>query len=348
MISSLLKAAGAVLLVATLVLAGGAHETLAMLERPISQSMPAGDLPQPAFEVPPGMGFGQLAGAFFERGYIERPQALRVWGRLSGNAVRIKAGEYRVLPHDSPRRLLARIVRGDTIRYSVTLVEGWTFAQMRKALAAATPMRSELTGLSDDDIMARLGRAGEHPEGWFFPDTYHYHRGDSDLDILRRAHRNMVRRLDAAWAGRAPDLPYTSPYEALIMASIVERESGVAHERPSVAGVFVRRLQRGMLLQTDPTVIYGMGERYDGNIRRRDLREDTPYNTYVHKGLTPTPIANPGAGAIEAALHPAPGTALYFVARADGTGEHTFSDTYEQHKKAVAVYLRNLRKSRGS
>ncbi|MBT6277913.1 MAG: endolytic transglycosylase MltG, partial [Chromatiales bacterium] len=182
----------------------------------------------------------------------------------------------------------------------------------------------------------RLGFPAQHPEGRFFPDTYHFSSGQTDLSVLANAHSAMRQYLDAAWLHRAPQLPYESPDEALIMASIVEKETGAAHERPAIAGVFVRRLRKNMRLQTDPTVIYGLGERFDGNLRRRDLREDTPYNTYVHKGLPPTPIANPGGAAVDAALHPLKGTALYFVAKGNGT--HKFSDTYAQHKRAVALY----------
>lgn len=311
------------------------------------QPLRVADDEEGVFEVRPGMHFGQVTAALAERGVLSDGHALQAHARLSGAAARLQAGEYALLPDERVIDLIERMVRGRTVQYAVTLVEGWNFRQIRAALASAPRLRHELSGLSDAEVMGRLGRAGEHPEGRFFPDTYLYGRAQSDLDILRRAHQTMSEYLRRAWQTRAADLPYASPYEALIMASIIERETGVPEERAQIAGVFVRRLRQGMKLQTDPTVIYGMGERYDGNIRRSDLREDTPYNTYVHAGLTPTPIASPGAAAIDAALHPAPGTALYFVARGDGSGAHQFSDTYAEHQRAVQVYLQRLRAGSG-
>jgi UPF0755 protein len=231
--------------------------------------------------------------------------------------------------------VLERLVSGKTIQYPVTLVEGWTFRQAVDHIAE-DPRYGDLLGKSDADLMAALGRGGEHPEGRFFPDTYAFPRAATGLDVLRRALERMDQVLAEEWAARAPDLPIDSPYEALILASIVEKETGLAEERPAIAGVFTRRLQKGMRLQTDPTVIYGMGERFDGDIRRADLREATPYNTYVITGLPPTPIALPGRAAIHAALNPEPGEALYFVARGDGG--HVFSATLEEHNAAVRKY----------
>jgi UPF0755 protein len=267
-----------------------------------------------------------------------------VWfARLTGQAAQIKAGEYAIPAGDTIPALLQRLVRGVTVHYSITFVEGWTFKQMRAALAKERRLKQLTAGLNDAELMARLERVDQHPEGRFFPDTYVFTRGQSDLDVLRRSLVSMDKTLAEAWAARVPKLPYESAYDALIMASIVEKETGAAEERARIAGVFVRRLRKNMKLQTDPTVIYGMGERYDGDIRRKDLSEDTPYNTYVHKGLTPTPIANPGAAAIRAAVNPQPGTALFFVARGDGTGTHDFSDTYAEHKRAVKRYLQRRR-----
>lgn len=253
-------------------------------------------------------------------------------------AGRIKVGEYALEPGMSPRTLLQRMREGRVIRYRFTLVEGWNFRQLRAALDAAEPLRHETTGMDDAAVMAAIGKPGQHPEGRFLPETYLYQRGDSDLDLLRRAHAAMEQALAEAWEARAPDLPLQSPEEALILASIVEKETGQAHERPQIAGVFTRRLRKGMLLQTDPTVIYGLGSAFDGNLRKRDLLADTPYNTYTRPGLPPTPIAMPGRAALQAAVNPAPGDALYFVSRNDGS--HVFSATYAEHAAAVDCYQR--------
>ena len=207
---------------------------------------------------------------------------------------------------------------------------------MMEAVRHHPKIQQTLEGLSDAEIMDRLGHPDENPEGRFFPDTYHFPRGTTDVVFLQRAYATMARRLDEAWRQRAPDLPLKTPYQALILASIIEKETGLPEERPAIAGVFIRRLRKGMRLQTDPTVIYGLGESCDGELRRRDLRRDTPYNTYVHKGLTPTPIALPGAGSLRAAVNPAPGDALYFVAT--GNGGHVFSNTLKEHNRAVRKY----------
>jgi UPF0755 protein len=222
------------------------------------------------------------------------------------------------------------------LQHDFTIVDGWTFRELREALARADKLKHPGAGLDDAMLMQRLGLPGELPEGRFLPETYAYVKGDSDLDILKRAHAAMEKTLAALWPQRDPDLPLASPYEALILASIVEKETGRADERAQIAGVFVRRLRYHMLLQTDPSVIYGMGASYDGNIRKRDLTTDTPYNTYTRAGLPPTPIALPGKPAIEAALHPAPGDALYFVARGDG--RHVFASSLAEHNRNVACY----------
>ncbi|ROR32629.1 endolytic transglycosylase MltG [Inmirania thermothiophila] len=306
------------------------------LDRPLA--VPPAGL---TLEVAPGESLRSLARRLAADGVLHRPLYLVAHARLEGVATRIQAGEYQIPAGETPRTLLARLVAGRVVQHRLTLVEGWTFAQVRAALEAEPALRQTLRGLPDAEVMARLGRPGEHPEGRFFPDTYQFPRGGTDLDLLRRAYEAMARHLAREWAGRAPGLPLETPYQALILASIVEKETGVAAERPLIAGVFIRRLQRGMRLQSDPTVIYGLGAAFDGNLRRADLRRDTPYNTYTRAGLPPTPIAMPGLDAIRAVLHPAPGDALYFVARGDGT--HVFSATLAEHRRAVARYQRGGR-----
>ncbi len=299
-----------------------------------------------SIEVRRGSSVAGVARDLQQLSLLDDPRPMVWFARLSGQANKIQAGEYALRRGDTVPALLARMVRGETLQYSITFVEGWSFKQIRAALAGEERLVHTTAELSDAQVMQRLGRDGDHPEGRFFPDTYVFARGQSDLEVLRRSLQSMDDVLADAWAKRASDLPYQSAYEALIMASIVEKETGAAEERARIAGVFVRRLRKDMKLQTDPTVIYGMGDRFDGDIRRKDLREDTPYNTYVHKGLTPTPIASPGRAAILAAVNPLPGTALYFVARGDGTGRHDFSDTYAEHKRAVQRYLARLRKKK--
>ena len=251
-------------------------------------------------------------------------------------AGKLHAGEYATPVGITPRQLLANMAAGRVMQRNFTIVDGWTFRDLLAALGKAAVLRHDTTGLDDAAIMQRIGAAGEQPEGRFLPETYAYVKGDSDLDILRRAHAAMQKALDDLWPGRDKDLPLATPYDALILASIVEKETGRADERAKIAGVFVRRLEDHMLLQTDPTVIYGMGESYQGKIHKVDLTTDTPYNTYTRPGLPPTPIALPGRPAIMAALHPAPGTALYFVARGDGT--HVFADTLAEQNRNVACY----------
>lgn len=295
------------------------------------------------FTVERGMSFGRVVDALEELEVLNDGWALKAHARLNQKAVRVQAGEYAIVEGMTPLTLLDTMLRGETVSYAVTLVEGKTFRQFLQILSQAKALETTLDGQTDAEIMAKLGFSDEHPEGRFMPNTYSYVAGATDFQILKRAYEAMTDYLGKAWETRAADLPYERPYDALIMASIIEKETGRADERPEIAGVFVRRLKIDMKLQTDPTVIYGMGDRYDGNIRRKDLREDTPYNTYVHKGLTPTPIANPGTAAIDAALHPASGTALYFVAKGDGSGGHAFSDTYPQHQQAIQAYLKRLR-----
>jgi UPF0755 protein len=288
------------------------------------------------YTVPGGSSLGAIAQDLEQAGMIGNARYLGWYGRYRGLANRIKAGEYRLTDAMTPDDLLALLVSGRSISYSLTLLEGWNIRQVRAAVAAHPVLQQTLGGVDDAELMTRLGRPDDHPEGRFFPDTYRFDRGTTDLDFLRRAMQMMDRELDAAWQARAEAIPLNSPYDALILASIIEKETGQADERPAIAGVFTRRLQKGMKLQTDPTVIYGMGERFDGNIRRKDLREDTPYNTYVHKGLPPTPICMPGREALRAAVNPAAGKTLYFVSRGDGS--HAFSATLKEHNAAVRKY----------
>ena len=263
---------------------------------------------------------------------------LQAWFRLSGQARLIKAGSYEIVPGTSPRQLLSMLVRGEETLKSVTLVEGWTFSQVLQALQKAEQLMPDTLALSPEMIMENLGKPGVHPEGRFFPDTYTYAKGSSDLAVLKRAARAMDRRLEAAWSLRSLETPLKSADEALILASIVEKETGKPSDRGQIGGVFTNRLRIGMPLQTDPTVIYGMGARFDGNLRKRDLQQDTPYNTYTRTGLPPTPIAMPGKAALLAAVQPAPTKALYFVSRGDGTSE--FSENLDGHNRAVDKYIR--------
>ena len=266
------------------------------------------------------------------------PLYWRVLAEQMHVAGRLHAGEYALEAGMTPRQLLGNMAAGKVLQRNFTIVDGWTFSELRKALAANDKLVQESVSLDDASIMQKIGAGGEAPEGRFLPETYAYVKGDSDLDILKRAHAAMATTLAKLWPGRAKDLPLGTPYEALILASIIEKETGLPAERAQIAGVFVRRLQDHMLLQTDPSVIYGMGARYDGNIRKSDLTTDTPYNTYTRAGLPPTPIALPGRAAIEAALHPAAGDALYFVARGDGG--HVFASSLAEHNRNVDCYQR--------
>ena len=261
---------------------------------------------------------------------------LRLYWRFNLEGQPLHSGEYRMTPGMTARDLIGLWQRGDVVQYSLTLVEGWNFRQVRSALAKHEKIEQTLDGLSDSDVMEKLGHPGVFPEGRFFPDTYRFVRGMTDAELLEKAYDRLDKVLAQEWAQRAPDLPYTEPYQALIMASLVEKETGVPQERGQIAGVFVRRMKIGMPLQTDPTVIYGLGERYNGKLTRAHLREPTPYNTYTIPGLPPTPIAMVGREAIYAALHPVSGTSLYFVAKGDGS--HTFSDDLDAHNNAVREF----------
>ena len=323
------RAVLALLLIAVLAAAG----VWQWLHRPLNLAAPSVEL-----SVEPGTNPAEVARAWVAAGVEADPKLLYQWFRLSGQAKQIRAGSYEVHAGITPYELLDKMVRGDQVLEQLRLIEGWNWRQVRAALAAAPALKSRTAALSDAEIMAALGEPGVAPEGRFFPDTYAYSRGVSDLTVLKRAHEAMKKRLAAAWRQRAAELPLKSPEEALVLASIVEKETGAPTDRSRVAAVFVNRLRAGMPLQTDPTVIYGLGEGFDGNLRKRDLLADTPFNTYTRGGLPPTPIAMPGAASLQAALHPAPVKALYFVSRGDGSSE--FSDDLAAHNRAVNKYIR--------
>jgi UPF0755 protein len=299
--------------------------------RPIPLHAPSVD-----FSIRPGSGLRQAAREAMEQGVELDVERFVILGRLLGRATSIKAGSYEILPGTTALALLDKLTAGDVTQSSIVFIEGWTFRDMRAALAQSPDVQHDSATLTDADIMQRIGAAGELPEGHFFPDTYLFARGASDIAVLRRAYRAMQRNLIGAWETRDRDLPYTTPYEALTLASIIEKETGQATDRNLVAGVFVNRLRQGMLLQTDPTVIYGLGQRYDGNLHKRDLNTDTPYNSYTRSGLPPTPIAMPGMASLLAATHPARTDMLYFVSRGDGSSQ--FSRTLAEHNRAVQTY----------
>ncbi|KJZ11318.1 BCR, YceG family protein [Halomonas sp. S2151] len=312
---------------------GAYHYWQTRLQAPITLDEPM------LYEVPPGAGFNRVVDDLEAQGVLADAWAFKLLTRVEPDRVpSLKVGEYSLEPGMSGMQVLDKLASAEVVTYSVTIPEGWTFQQMRAALAEAEKLAHASAEMSDDEIMTALGHEGEHPEGRFFPDTYTYHKGVEDLEILRQANQSMEALLEEVWADRAEGLPIDTPYEALIMASLIERETGAPEERRQIAGVFKRRLERGMRLQTDPTVIYGMGDRFEGNITRADLREATPYNTYVIDGLPPTPIALPGRAALEAAVDPQEGDTLYFVAKGDGT--HHFSRTLREHNNAVNRYIR--------
>jgi UPF0755 protein len=291
-----------------------------------------------AFTVLPGSGVGVASQQIAAAGVPINPFLFSLLARVTQKASRIKAGSYELKPGTSPRRLVDQLVRGEFAQESLTIIEGWTFKQMRLAIAGNKGLKHDTAELSDKDLMAKISTDYKAPEGLFFPDTYLFAKGTSDMNIYKQAHAMLITRLNAAWAKRDPSLPYANPYQALVMASIVEKETGQKSERAMIAGVFVNRLKLGMLLQTDPTVIYGMGDKYEGKIRKRDLESDTPYNTYTRAGLPPTPIALPGVQSLEAALGPAKTEALYFVSRGDGTSK--FSGNLSDHNRAVNQFQR--------
>jgi UPF0755 protein len=283
-----------------------------------------------------------LANQLIEKDLLENKYHLLIWGKLMRQETRLQAGEYIITPGMSLAELLDKMVDGDVVQHEIALIEGYTFRQILDVIQQSPVVTVKLADLSDEEIMKALGHEGEHPEGRFYPDTYYISRGVTDLELLGRSYDEMAAILQQEWQQREQGLPLKTPYEALILASIVEKESAIAEERPLIAGLFINRLRKKMRLQTDPTVIYGI-ENYDGNIRFRDLRKDTPYNTYTRHGLPPTPIALPGREAIHATLHPDKTEYLYFVAYGDGSGRHVFSTNLKDHEKAVDLYQRKKR-----
>jgi len=281
-----------------------------------------------------------------KNGILRLPKIFSGYGRITGLAERIQAGEYELQAGDTPGSLLDTLVDGRVKLYSITIVEGWTVSELLDALAKHPAVRRTLELNSPDDLSTVLDLGHPHPEGLFFPDTYHFPRGTSDVELLLQAHELLMTRLNEAWQGREPRIVLAKPYDGLILASIIERETALDQERPMIAGVFIRRLEQNMRLQTDPTVIYGLGKSFNGNLTRRHLKADTPYNTYVHKGLPPTPIALPGEHSLQAMAHPDEGDALYFVATGRSDGSHTFTATLEEHNAAVARYLAMLKQQR--
>lgn len=319
------------LLAALAAMVGGAAAW--WLGQPLQTSAPSLEL-----EIEPGTSPRGVAQAVVDAGVQTDARWLYYWFRLSGQDRQIRAGNYELNAGVTPRSLLQKLVRGEESLRAITFVEGWTFRQMRALMAKEEFLKHDTALMSETDIMAALGKPGMAAEGMFFPDTYTYAKGSSELAVLRRAQHAMERRLNEAWAQRSADTPLKSAYEALILASIVEKETGKASDRGQIAGVFSNRLRVGMRLQTDPSVIYGLGANFDGNLRRRDLQTDTPWNTYTRAGLPPTPIAMPGKASLMAAVRPDPTKAYYFVARGDGSSH--FSANLEEHNRAVNRYQR--------
>ncbi len=298
------------------------------------------------FTIPVGAAFATVSDELARQGILQRPEVFRLYARFSGRATEIHAGEYHIEAGVTPAQLLEKFVAGDVLLYSLTIIEGWNVRELLQAMAKHPEISMTM---SDEDwpaVLEKLGSEYAHPEGLFLPETYRFPSGITDVDLLRQAYRLMQLTLAEEWQQRAQDLPLASPYEALILASIVEKETGRADERARIAGVFVRRLQTSMRLQTDPTVIYGVGKAFDGNLTRRHLRTDTEYNTYTRHGLPPTPIALPGRAAIHAALQPTDGNEVFFVATGLGDGSHKFSVTKDEHDAAVREYLARQRAAR--
>ena len=333
-----MKRALATVFIALVLLVGGASVWLSQLydehERALFAPLPISQ--RTLFTISAGGTVKQIAQEFAKRQWIAQPQFLYWYARHNKLSTNIKVGTYALEPGTSALEALALFVEGREVQFSFTIVEGWNFRQLRTALETSTQLEQTLVGLDDAQVMAKLQRPERHPEGMFLADTYSFPPGTSDLETLRRAQVALEHRLAQMWENRDPELPLTLAYEGLILASIIEKETADAGERPLIAGVFIERLRKNMRLQTDPTVIYGLGSSFDGNLRRSDLNADTPYNTYTRKGLPPTPIAIVGEPALHAALHPQIDGSLFFVARGDGT--HQFSRTYAEHLRAVGKY----------
>ena len=290
------------------------------------------------FHIASGSGLRSVARQIGEAGAPVHPWIFIALGKVLRAETSLKAGSYEIEKGITPLRLMEKLTRGDVTQTEIAFIEGWTFHQLRERLDAHPEIQHDSKPLTEAEILRRIGASEAHAEGLFFPDTYLFSKRSSDLEVLARAYRAMQRHVAREWATRAAGLPYRDPYQALIMASIVEKETGRETDRPQVAAVFANRLRQGMLLQTDPTVIYGVGEKFDGNLRKRDLLTDTPYNTYTRGGLPPTPIAMPGLASLQAALHPAETQSLYFVSRGDGSSQ--FSSTLDEHNQAVTRYQR--------
>ncbi|MEN8639063.1 endolytic transglycosylase MltG [Pseudomonas sichuanensis] len=318
------------LILAGLALGWAAWKVNSVLEQPLQVAQ------ERLLDVPGGTTPNRMFYRMEGEGLLDDALWLRLYWRFNMAGTPLHTGEYRLTPGMTVGQLFDAWQRGDVVQYNLTLVEGWTFRQVRAAVARHDKIKHTLDDLSDAQVMDKLGHTGVFPEGRFFPDTYRFVRGMSDVELLQQAYMRLDEVLAKEWAERSTGLPYRDPYQALIMASLVEKETGIPQERNQIAGVFVRRLRLGMMLQTDPTVIYGMGERYNGKITRADLREPTPYNTYTISGLPPTPIAMVGREAIHAALNPSDGSSLYFVARGDGS--HVFSDDLDDHNSAVREF----------
>ncbi len=305
-----------------------------------AQMLTPAELAQPvSIHVKQGSSIRAIATQLKQQELLEDKNTFILWGRLQGQATRLQAGEYTFNSGQSLAGFLQQMVNGEVVQHAVTLIEGHNFKQMMAAINQSRYLEHTLTALDGSAIMKMLGHEGEHPEGRFFPDTYYVFTGMKDIELLQKAYQKMQKILADEWLHRDQEIPLKTSYEALILASIVEKESAIAEERPLIAGVFINRLNKKMRLQTDPTVIYGI-KNYDGNIRYRDLRKDTPYNTYTRSGLTPTPIAMPGRGAIHAVMHPQKTDKYYFVAYGDGSGRHFFSSTLKEHQNAVNKYQR--------
>jgi UPF0755 protein len=334
--SAAMKFLGRLFILLLVLAAAAAGAAFWWLEQPLPLAAPTVEV-----SIESGTPPREVAQAWTGAGVAVDPRLLYEWFRWSRQARKIRAGSYQIGTGTTPRQLLDKMVRGDEVLEAVRLTEGWTFRQLRAELAKAAPnLKPATAAMTDAQVMQALGAAGEPAEGRFFPDTYAYSRGVSDLTVLRRAYRQMQRHLVQAWAERANDTPLKTMDEALTLASIVEKETGIAGDRGLVAGVFINRLRIGMPLATDPTIIYGLGEQFDGNLRKRDLLADGPYNTYLRAGLPPTPIAMPSLASLKASVKPAPTKALYFVGRGDGSS--VFSETLDAHNRAVDQYQRKI------
>ncbi len=322
------------------VLGGGWLYLNSMMDSPGSRDAPV------TLEVAPGSSVRRIAATLEQIKVVGSSSLFEAYVRAKGLATQIQAGEYLITETDSPRDVLQKMVDGRVLLHSVTLVEGWTYWEMLERLSQIEVLTDDVSSLGAEGLMNLMGAPGSHPEGRFFPDTYHVPRGTAASKVLGLAMQRMEGELTQAWNARNPDLPLEDPYQVLILASVVEKETALASERPTIAGVFSRRLKKRMRLQTDPTVIYGLGQSFDGNLRKADLERDGPYNTYTRRGLPPTPICIPGREALLAAARPAEGKALYFVATGEDDGSHYFSATLEEHNQAVARYLKKLRQKR--